>query len=1067
MGDAIFAFFGAPIGHEDDPRRAVSAGLDIVDGVRAYREKLRADRGIDLNVRIGINTGPVIVGEVGSDLRLEYTAMGDAVNVAARMEQTAEPGTVQITDETRGLIDAFFEVEPRGPIGVKGKAEPIEAFRVVGLKARDGVAPVADTEAPIVGRARELETLRGVADDALHGRGRLVCLIGEAGLGKSRLIEETRRYFAERRPADPQPDAGARWELWQCVSYDVNRPYAQYRRQLAEMLGIRDTDPPDVVRAKLAAPDDAGASAWAEAHSRVRRALFDALEPGEEPLEGEAFREEILEVVRESTRYWGIRPRVLVFEDLHWCDEASMDLIIETAELVDELPLLMLFAFRPDPAASSWRLKGWLEAEHADRTTELVLAPLSADEATELIADLLPGERFDAVRAGILERTEGNPLFVEELVRTIRDGRVADDGESDVPATLQALITARVDTLDEDARRVLRFASVIGREFREPVLGAVAGDGDELIAHLATLERAGLIRETALVPDRAYAFRHSLTQDATYATMLVRERRELHQRVGETLESMYASRLVESAALLVRHFADSGDDERTFRYAVMAGDEAARLHASSEAATHYRTAIDVARVLGRAEESLSHLYPNLGRSLELTGRHADAAAAYEEMRALAEAEAERGAVLAADLSLATLYATATPLFDAERGRATLERALALARELGDRAAESKTLWSVMILDVYGGGDMREALDAGEHSLAIARELDDPERVAFTLTDLWRPYFAHGDVRSARASLDEARPMWRELDNLPMLTENLGSTVALARVAGNDDEAVALAEEAREVAQRTGNGWGESHALMSVYQVHIDRGDVRTAIAAMRDCIEIAERAGFVPPLAITRADLAFVHAYLGDFDTARELLGAGLDVAIARQPISVGWVTTAKAHVHLLAGELDEAEAALGAGDVGLLPEPSRTTGSVWSSLAIGALASARGDHARAIEVADDVLERLRAYAIRPDVADALLLRATALVAVGRIEEAGRVLADACARAEQLGHRRVLWEVLRALADVEEARGRADDARRHRAEARRHVEAIADSIDDVGLRSRFADRPDVRALLPS
>jgi class 3 adenylate cyclase/tetratricopeptide (TPR) repeat protein len=1067
MGDAIFAFFGAPIAHEDDPQRALSAGLDIVERVRAYRDKVLADHGLDLNVRVGINTGPVIVGEVGSDLRLEYTAMGDAVNVAARMEQTAEPGTVQITDETRRLIHGFFHVEPRGAVEVKGKAEPIEAFRVVGRKARAGGArPVADAGAPLVGRERELGALRTAAGEVLDGRGRMVCLIGEAGLGKSRLIEETRRYFLQRRPQDPEagPDPGARWEVWQCVSYDANRPYAQYRRLLAEILGIRDTDPPDVVRAKLAHPDD-GVSAWAEAHTRVRRALFDALEPGEEPLEGEAFRDAILRLVPAFTRSFGSEPRILVFEDLHWCDEASMDMIIETAKLIDELPLLILFAFRPDPTASSWRLKRWLEAEYPHRTTELILNPLSAAQGSELIAELLPEDRFDAVRSRILERTEGNPLFVAELAATIRERRLDDDREPDVPATLQALITARVDTLDEETRRVLRLASVIGRTFGESVLGAVAGDGDALRGRLATLERAGLIGETAGPPEREYAFHHSLTQDATYLTMLLRERRELHQRVGEALERLYASRLGESAALLARHFEEAGDDERTLRYAAMAGDEATRLHANAEAATHYRGAIDAARRLQRADEPLHHLYPSRGRALELTGLHAEAAENYEEMRALAESHGDRMAVLEADLSLATLYATATPLFDADRGRATLERALALARDLGERRAESKALWNLMILNVYGGGDAREALDAGERSLAIAREIGAREQIAFTLTDLWRPYFGAGDTAAARAALEEARPIWRELDNLPMLTENLGSAVSLGRLAGKDDEAVALADEAREIARRIGNPWGESYALMSVYPVHVDRGEIGTAIATMRDCIEIAERAGFVPPQAITRADLAFVHAYLGDLDAARAFLRAGHEVATARQPISLPWVMIATAHVHLLAGELDESDAALEVADVGLLPEPSTTTAWVWSSLVRGWLSSARGDHPGAIEVADAILDRLRRRGIRPYVAGALLLRARALAALGRLEEAERSLLDASAGATGLGHRLILWEVVRALADVSDERGDADEARARRTEARRHVEAVAGSIGDGRLRSGFRERPDVRTLL--
>src|SRR6476469_9138064 len=987
MGDAIFALFGAPIAHEDDPQRAVSAGLEIVAAMGAYREKRVADPDRELNVRVGINTGPVVVGEVGSDLRVEYTAMGDAVNVAARMEQTAEPGTVQITADTARLLSASFDLGPPRDVAVKGKAQPVAAHLVLGRKARSVAGRGPDAHAaPLVGRDREMEALRRAVDETIEGRGQMVALIGEAGLGKSRLIEETRAYWSSRQPGIALADADIRriWEVWQCVSYDTTRPYAQYRRMVSGIAGIADTDPPDVVREKLARTVEPEAPEWLEPHMRVWRSLFGVAQLGEERLEGEAFRAAIMDLVPRSTRHFGADPRLLVFEDLHWCDDASMDLLIETARVVDDQPSLLLFAFRPDRQAPSWRLKQWLETDYPHRSTEIRLSPLSKEDSGALIDDLLPeGSPSEAVRAGILERTEGNPLFLEELAAAIQL-----EGSTDtIPATLQAVITARLDTLDEDARRTLQLASVIGRSFDEPVLGAVAGDGAELRGRLNRLERAGLIREIARIPEPEYAFHHSLTQEAAYGTILLRDRRALHLRVGAALEGLYANRLEEFAPVLVHHFQEASDDERTLRYARIGGDHAARLYANADAVTLYGAAIEAAARLGAADELLARLYPNRGRALELAGRYDEADENYEEMRAHAEASGDRAAELQAAMSLTTLLTTPTPKFDVADGRRASQQAVALARELGDRRAESKALWNLMNLNVYGGGDKGEAE-------------------------------AIGDLAAARKSLDEARSTWREFGNLPMVSETLASSATLSRLTGNDEEALALGREGRSVAESIGNLWGQAQAAMSFFEVYVDRGEVGTAIDLMHEAIDMGERAGFLAPLVRTRSTLAVTYASLGDPERARATSRVALEVATERLPSARAWVLASIAEIHLVAGELDEADVALAESNVELSAEPLRSEASFQVPLVRGRVANAKGDHARAIEIADDVLGRLDRAGIRPFTEEAMVRKGTALTAAGRTPEAERALREARSAGESVGHRRILWGILANLSGL-------------------------------------------------
>jgi class 3 adenylate cyclase/tetratricopeptide (TPR) repeat protein len=1055
MGDAIFAFFGAPVAHEDDPKRAVSAGLEIVEAIRIYREV----HDVELNVRVGINTGPVVVGEVGSDVRVEYTAMGDAVNVAARMEQTADPGTVQITADTARLVGEAFDLGPPRHIQVKGKSEPVEAHIVVGRTPPQGARISTSRSTPLVGRDREMEILRRAVDETFEGRGQMVALIGEAGLGKSRLIQETRGYWASRRPRTALAGGDIRrmWELWQCVSFDTTRPYAQYRRMLSTFAGIADTDAPDVVRLKLARTIEPEAPEWVEPHMRVWRSLFGVPEPNEEPLEGEPFRTAILDLVPRATRHFGQDPRLMVFEDLHWCDEASMDLLIETAKAIEGLPSLLLFAFRPDEAAPSWRLRRWMESGSPHRSSQISLRPLSDEASGHLIDQLLPdGASSESVRARILERTEGNPLFLEELAAAVQ----LDDPGDALPATLQAVITARLDTLDEAARRTLQLASVIGRSFAEPVLGAVAGDGAELRNRLDALERVGLVAEIGGNEGREYAFHHSLTQEAAYGTILLRDRRSLHLRVGAALEELYAGRLEEFAPVLAHHFREAGDDERTVRYGGLAGDDAARLYALGDAITHYGAAIDAARRLDADDELLGHLYPAQGRALELAGRYDEAEQTYEGMQALAQASGNRAAELQAHMSLTTLFVTATSKFDIAKGRRASQQTVQLARELGDRTAESKALWNLMNLNVFGSGDPREALEAGRRSLALARELDAREQLAFTSTDLWRPYVLAGDLAAARRTLDEGSLIWRELDNLPMLAGNLGSTAQLSHFIGEDDEALSLALEGRSVALSIGNLWAQAYAAMAALEVYLSRGQMGPAIDLMREAVDAGERIGFLAPLVVTRARLAVTYAYLGDQERAQETARIALGVASDRLPNARPAVMVAFAEVHLIAGEEDEAEAALAECDAELMPEMLGVEASLRVPIMQGEVAQARGDHAAAIETADAILDRIDGMGIRPFRADALLLRGKAMAAAGMTSEAERALQDARASAEGLGHRKILWEILSELGRI--ADGDAREALLKEASA--IVEAIAATLDE-DLSASFLKRPEVQSVL--
>jgi class 3 adenylate cyclase/tetratricopeptide (TPR) repeat protein len=1071
MGDAILAFFGAPTAHEDDPQRAVMAGLEIVSSIATLREKVARERGLDLNVRVGINTGAVVVGDVGSELKQEYSAMGDAVNIAARMEQTAEPGSVQITEETYRLVADLFDVEPLGGVELKGKRRPVESYRVLGrLDAPWTVRAARRLDAPLVGREGEMAAIREAFDRAHGGRGSVLLLIGDPGIGKSRLIEEANAIWAVTEPQDDR-----RWDFWGCVPFDTMQPYAQYRRLMKERANVKESDPAETVRAKIAdLMESIALEGWEARSEQVARALLGVEREDEPHLEGEEFQGAATELVVGSTLAQGGR-RMIVFEDLHWCDHASLELVRATTELVVENPIVVLASFRPDREVISWAFKEWVETHLAEHATVLELDSLSAEQSDELIGAFLPvPEMTEAERQRILRNTEGNPLFMQEVARALIDGGVveredggwrltADTAEIVIPDTIQSLITVGLDRLPESTRRTVQTAAVVGRTFEEELLVAVAGRAD-VRDDLRELVRRDLIRVAGDGSRAEFTFRHALTQEAAYGTLLAKHRRAAHRRVAEVLEEAAGERVDEVASQLVRHFSEAGEDASTVTYAAKAGDAAARLYANAEAEAHYRTGLDAARRIAAPSTVLRSMYERRGSALELLGRYDDAIGNYEEMREEAVARGDDAMELSAHSSIALLYATATPKFDPELGRRLSEELVVMARRSGDRSSEARALWNIVVANVYGGGDAGSAVEAGEASLAIARDLGEREQLAFTLNDVTRAYLSLGDFSTAAHRHAEARRLWEELDNRPMLGENLtvGSSMHLFR--GDYAAALSDSHEAITVSESIGNAWGQSHALITVYRVELERGELGAAIDSIRRCLELGEQGGFAYAAIATRADLSRVMTYLGDGERGLALAEESLAIARERVPpaLSIARVSEALALISL--GRRDEAHAPLDEVDLMMLPEPDRTFLRVASSAARARLALLDGAFDEAEAVARSVVEELRASEVEILVAGSLVVLARALLAADRLDEADLELADAIVRAEGLGERRVLWEALALSADLHARRGARREAADLRSRACAIVEEIAAGLPEPDLRRRFLARDDVHAL---
>ena len=490
QGDAMLAFFGAPVAHEDDPERAIFAALDMLDATAEFASQLKATHGIDFRIRAGINSGPVMVGNVGSDLRYEYTALGDAVNVAARMQTAAQPGTVLVTEMTRRLTGDTFELEDLGEIDVKGKAEPIHVYRVLGRKAAPGrhrgLASVG-LDSPMVGRDEPLARLTALLDVVDAGRGRMAFVIGEPGIGKSRLLAELKGAALSR-------SSPVRWVEGRCLSYGRNLPYHLVIDLIRSILGVSFAAPEEVARAaldrELQASLGADAAEAADTGTYLAHLLGLPLRSDEiiKTDAPDALQQRYIAAIHRLLRGLSAGETVvLVCEDLHWADSASIDVVRNLMPLATQLPILFVAAMRAETDTPGWALMSQARDLFGDALTDIRLEALDEAQSRILVANLLEIESLpERVRDLILQRAEGNPFFVEEVVRMliergviVAEGNrwVATEGVSsvEIPESLHGLLLARIDQLPESAKRSLRIAAVIGRQFPVRVLERVVG----------------------------------------------------------------------------------------------------------------------------------------------------------------------------------------------------------------------------------------------------------------------------------------------------------------------------------------------------------------------------------------------------------------------------------------------------------------------------------------------------------------------------------------------------------------------------------------------------------------
>ena len=1024
LGDGAMALFGAPIAHEDHARRAVHAALSIRKVLEELHEELRP-RGIDFRVRQGLNTGLVVVGSIGSDLRMDYTAVGDTTNVAARLQQAADPGHILVSAATHRLVDGFFHTRPLGALTLKGKAEPVPAWEVVGSR---GALTRLEVEAergltPFVGRERELRVLAEPFEQASAGRGQIVFVAGEPGIGKSRLLLEFRRSLGD----------AAAWREGRCLPFGRSIALHPLVDLLKRDCGIDEADDAAATVRKIHAHVLALGDDLRPALPFVKYLLsVDPGDPAVAEMDPQHRRGEIFDVMRGLTTRAAVRrPQVLVFEDLHWMDQASQEYLQRLGDVVPTSRVLVILTYRPG-----------YTPPFGERTyhTRIALTPLTP-RASAALADgmLTRGTIPEALQALIARKAEGNPFFVEEVVKSLREtgalelvaGRWTVSRPIDrivIPDSLQDVIMARIDRLDDPTKRLLQVASVIGREFPRRLLDRVTLPAERNEALLGTLKDLELIYEQAAAPEIAYTFKHALTQEVAYNSLLLQRRKELHHRIATAIEEAYADRLSDYDQVLAEHFRHAEVRDKALAYLLRAGEKAAKAFATHEALALYDEAEQMATTLGAAVP--------VGTRITLHRAKAD------------------------------LYLLVS---DFERAWTEGARALAIARAAGDPGAAGTVLVGMGLASVLAHrferalDDARQAIEAGER--------------AATPTVVAGGHLTTALVYEFTGRLDEAQ-------------EKFDRVIAISRPAGdvvNESWALVFAAEIKgwearfDEASRlyaAGTAMARAHDVLPplleglfMWGINLTgQGEYDRALGLLEDGLALAEKVGDENYTPRYLNSLGWLHLECGDLDRSRELnqrAAAGArsrrdDESIANAELNLGDIALAQGDLALATELLEGVERRV---DDPATSEWMRWRYTMHLVASLGDLHLTRGGHAVAEHLADRCLELATRKRARKYIVRGWRLKGEVALARRRTDAAHDALRHALSIADTVGAPTLLWQTHGALGRLYAALGQPDAAHDAYASARAVLQRMRTGVHHARLRAALESAEPMRRLI--
>jgi class 3 adenylate cyclase/predicted ATPase len=888
-GDGLVAFFGATAAHEDDPERSVLSALAMQLALGGFVAESAAQQGFELQLRVGVNTGEVIVTSVGdSRMYRENTAMGEAVTIAARLESAAEPGTVLVSESTYRLAEPHFEWQRLAEIAVKGLRKPIAVYRPLGPTA--DTSPAYGLPVPLIGRDTEYQNLLGCVKDLFAGRGAIAVVMGEKGMGKTFLVNDVRQHFARRGAllaeaydAGALPSAALTWLRGRCRSFDQSWPYSMWLSLWRSWLGIRRGEPKEAVRDRLRRQ---ASELWGDRLPEYYAYLATFLSlPLEEPfaeqvrhLDAEGLRQQFFPTIRA----WIVAmaqngPLVMQFSDMQWADTTSLELLRYCLPLCDEEALLWLLVYRPERGSPVWEFSHYIETEYPHRITSIALSPLTDTESGAFIDELIGAEALpNETRDLVISKAEGNPYYIGELIRSlIAQGALAQDAATgkwratrpvdslDLPDSLQNLLLARIDRLLPDERYVLQMAAVIGSVFWSGVLEALADDKPESRTraldaersrdHLTALQREQLIHERGLVAELGmeYVISSNLIRDVAYESLLSAQQVVYHKKVAEYLEHKLSERsLPQFYGVLAFHYRHAGELPKELLYTLLAAEQAQRIYANVEAVEYYTRALKILEEMGKQVIRDEQLYAVQTQRLEvlngrrrvyyLLGDFGEARADAESMLHLARQLPDEPVWLIDALLQQPGVVHWQTREELESGFILAEEALSLALDLGDRRREMQCLVAIAKQRLWVNDPT--AWELAQRALHLARELGDQQYEVDILSSMGQVYAWTDHPDRGMAYLEEALPISRSMND-KMAEMRLIELIGLQFEREGDYHRLLadIHQERLRISREIGHRPVEADALMDCGQIQaIYLGDYDGGLELLADSLRIWE-----------------------------------------------------------------------------------------------------------------------------------------------------------------------------------------------------------------------------------